>query len=66
MQNIENYLQQIRNSMREEFDLSGPPILFLLRSTFVPKAVIRANRFKKKREKKTPSALNEEADVTID
>lgn len=32
-----NYLKQMRNSMREEFRISGVPIHFVLRSTLMPK-----------------------------
>ena len=53
----DNYLQLLKNTMREEFKLNGPPIVLLLRSTFVPKKVMKAQRFAPKRGQ---SALKED------
>jgi GTP-binding protein len=41
----DNYLQLLKNTIREEFKLHGPPIVLLLRSTFVPKKVMKARKF---------------------
>jgi len=53
----DNYLQQVRNSLREEFGFMGPPLLFLLRTTFVPKAVVLAKRKRKVAEKQEELAV---------
>ena len=43
----DNYLQLLKNTLRDEFKLHGPPIRLLLRSTFVPKKVMKARKFER-------------------
>ena len=38
----DNYLNQLKTALREEFNLMGPQIVFMIRTTFVPKAIVRA------------------------
>ena len=47
----DNYLQQMRNALREEFNLQGPPIVFSLRSTFVPRSIAKTLSKKTKKAK---------------
>ena len=46
----DNYLQLLKNTMRDEFKLQGPPLVLLLRSTFVPKKVMKAKKFAPKKK----------------
>ena len=52
----DNYLQQFRNSLREEFNIIGPPIMFLLRTTYVPKSIVKA---KSRRKPTSDTSVNE-------
>jgi GTPase len=45
----DNYLTLLQNTIREEFNLQGTPMIFMLRSTFVPKKIMK-HRMKTKRK----------------